>query len=434
MNLIRQFNGDFNMKILHINTNDIEGGAARAANRLHKGLLKKRIYSRMLVDNKKTDDFTIFTLNINKLKKIKTKIRLFLDEKMKNVYSKRLNVTWSCNFWDNKSLVKFINKSDFDIIHFHWINAAMLSIEDIKKINKPIVWTMHDMWPFTGGCHYSGNCILYKKDCSKCKQLANEKNTFLSRHLLKEKWNSYKNKGIVYIAPSKWLKQCAEESFLLKNSNIKVIQNGIDLKIFKNLEKSFCKNFLELDLSKKYVLFGAMTSTSDKRKGYDLLKEALKFFRGNFYSKNKDIVLLVFGAGKPQYEENLGFEINYLGQINDDITLSLIYNSVDVFIAPSREDNLPNTIVEALSCGVPCVAFNIGGMIDLIEHKKNGYLAKPFDIKDLAKGINFVLEDENRWNSLSENALNKAQRDYDINVVSDKYIDLYKKILGRDDK
>ena len=141
----------------------------------------------------------------------------------------------------------------------------------------------------------------------------------------------------------------------------------------------------------------------------------------------KDVVLLIFGANKPQYNEDLGFEVKYLGQISDDVTLSLIYNSADVFIAPSREDNLPNTIVEAISCGLPCIAFNIGGMPDLIKHKKNGYLAKPFDIKDLAKGINFVLEDENRWNSLSENALNKAQRDYDINVVSDKYIDLYKK-------
>lgn len=422
------------MKILHVNTNDIEGGAARAANRLHKGLLQKNIYSRMIVNNKKTDDFTVITLNTNKLERIKTKIRLFLDEKLKSIYFKRLKVTWSCNLFCNKSLVNFINKSNFDIVHFHWINASMLSIKDIKKINKPIVWTMHDMWPFTGGCHYSDNCVLYKEDCNKCKQLSNKKDTFLSGYILKEKYSSYKKKSIVYVTPSEWLEKCSKESFLLKNSNIKVIPNGIDLKIFKKLDKNFCKKILNLDLSKKYILFGAMTSTSDKRKGYDLLKRALSFFKEKFYLKDKDIVLLVFGANKPQNNENLPFDINYLGQISDDITLNIIYNSADVFIAPSREDNLPNTIVEAISCGLPCIAFNIGGMPDLIKHKKNGYLAKPFDIKDLAKGINFVLEDENRWNSLSENALNKAQRDYDINVVSDKYIDLYKKILGRDDK
>lgn len=422
------------MKILHVNTNDIEGGAARAANRLHKGLLQKNIYSRMIVNNKKTDDFTVITLNTNKLERIKTKIRLFLDEKLKSIYFKRLKVTWSCNLFCNKSLVNFINKSNFDIVHFHWINASMLSIKDIKKINKPIVWTMHDMWPFTGGCHYSDNCVLYKEDCNKCKQLSNKKDTFLSGYILKEKYSSYKKKSIVYVTPSEWLEKCSKESFLLKNSNIKVIPNGIDLKIFKRLDKNFCKKILNLDLSKKYILFGAMTSTSDKRKGYDLLKRALSFFKEKFYLKDKDIVLLVFGANKPQNNENLPFDINYLGQISDDITLNIIYNSADVFIAPSREDNLPNTIVEALSCGVPCVAFNVGGMIDLIEHKNNGYLAEPFNIEDLAEGINFVLEDENRWNNLSENALNKAQKDYNINDISDKYIDLYKKILGCDDK
>lgn len=422
------------MKILHVNTNDIEGGAARAANRLHKGLLQKNIYSRMVVNNKKTDDFTVITLNTNKLERIKTKIRLFLDEKLKSIYFKRLKVTWSCNLFCNKSLVNFINKSNFDIVHFHWINASMLSIKDIKKINKPIVWTMHDMWPFTGGCHYSDNCVLYKEDCNKCKQLSNKKDTFLSGYILKEKYSSYKKKSIVYVTPSEWLEKCSKESFLLKNSNIKVIPNGIDLKIFKKLDKNFCKKILNLDLSKKYILFGAMTSISDKRKGYDLLKRALSFFKEKFYLKDKDIVLLVFGANKPQNNENLPFDINYLGQISDDITLNIIYNSADVFIAPSREDNLPNTIVEALSCGVPCVAFNVGGMIDLIEHKNNGYLAEPFNIEDLAEGINFVLEDENRWNNLSENALNKAQKDYNINDISDKYIDLYKKILGCDDK
>lgn len=418
------------MRVLHINTNDIQGGAARAAYRIHKGLLEKNIYSRLIVLNKKSDDYSVINMGKTKKQKLIYKIRLFFDEKLKSFYRKRKRTTWSVNFFDNNELVEFINDSDFDIINFHWINASMLSIKDIEKITKPIVWTMHDMWPFTGGCHYSNSCILYETDCNKCNQLDDKKNTFLSKYILKRKYICYKN--ISYISPSKWLANCAQNSFLLKDSNIQVIQNGVDLEIFKKLDKSFSKNVLNLDMSKKYILFGAMNSTSDKRKGYDLLKKALEILKKEFYLK--DVVLLIFGANKPQYNEDLGFEVKYLGQISDDVTLSLIYNSADVFIAPSREDNLPNTIVEAISCGLPCIAFNIGGMPDLIKHKKNGYLAKPFDIKDLAKGINFVLEDENRWNSLSKNALNKAQRDYDINVVSDKYIDLYKKILGRDDK
>lgn len=418
------------MRVLHVNANDIQGGAARAAYRIHKGLLEKNIYSRLIVLNKKSDDYSVINMGKTKKQKLIYRIRLFFDEKLKSFYRKRKRTTWSVNFFDNNELVEFINNSNFDIINFHWINASMLSIKDIEKITKPIVWTMHDMWPFTGGCHYSNNCILYETDCNKCNQLDNKRNTFLSKYILKRKYICYKN--ISYISPSKWLANCAQNSFLLKDSNIQVIQNGVDLKIFKKLDKNFSRNVLNLDMYKKYILFGAMNSTSDKRKGYDLLKKALEILNKEFYLK--DVVLLIFGANKPQYNEDLGFEVKYLGQINDDVTLSLIYNSADIFIAPSREDNLPNTIVEAISCGLPCIAFNIGGMPDLIKHKKNGYLAKPFDIQDLAKGINFVLEDENRWNSLSENALNKAQRDYDINIVSDRYIDLYKKILGCDDK
>lgn len=416
------------MKILHVNTNDIEGGAARAANRLHKGLLHNNIYSRMLVLNKKTDDFTVLTLETNKQRKLKAKIRLFKDEKIKALYPQRLRKPWSCNLFRNRDLINFINRSDFDLVNFHWINAGMLSVKDIKNITKPIVWTMHDMWPFTGGCHYTGICEQYKTICTKCYQLSKEKTTFLSKLIFDNKVKSYKNVNIVCVSPSKWLAECAKKSYLLKNKKIVVIQNGLDLSIYKNIDKNTARNLLNLDKDKKYVLFGAMSSTSDKRKGYDLLKKALSILKQNFNIKN--IELLVFGASKPERIENLGFNITYLGQINDDVYLNILYNCADVFVAPSREDNLPNTVVEAISCGLPVVAFDIGGMPDIIEHKENGYLAVPFNEAELAKGINFMLESKEKWNMLSQNALKKAKQTYDINLVSQKYIDLYKSILN----
>lgn len=415
------------MKVLHVNTSDTEGGAARAANRLHKGLLQNKIYSRMLVINKKTNDFTVLTLDMNRQKKLRTKIRMLGDEQIKKLYSQRQKVTWSCNFFSNEDLIKFINKSDFDIIHFHWINADMLSVKDIKKITKPIVWTMHDMWPFTGGCHYTGNCTQYKTCCNRCYQLAKNKVTFLSKFIFNNKIKSYSNVNMVCVSPSKWLAKCAQNSYLLKDKEIVVIQNGLNLDLYKKINKNIAKNLFNLEINKKYILFGAMSSTSDKRKGYDLLKRALVILKRDFNITN--ITLLIFGASQPEKIENLGFDVRYLGQIYDDISLSLLYNCADVFVAPSREDNLPNTVVEAISCGLPVVAFNIGGMPDIIEHKKNGYLAIPFDEKELAKGINFVLENNEQWNKLSENALEKAKQTFDINLVSKKYINLYKNIL-----
>lgn len=415
------------MKILHINTNDIEGGAARAANRLHKGLLDNNIYSRMLVVNKKTNDFTVVTLEINKLKKLKMKSRFLGEEQIKKIYVQRQKITWSCNFFSNKDLVKFINKSNFDIVHFHWINEGMLSVKDIGNITKPIIWTMHDMWPFTGGCHYTGCCDQYKICCNKCWQLAKNKDTFLSKLIFNNKIKSYSNVNMICVSPSKWLAKCAKNSYLLRNKKITVIQNGLDLNIYKKINKNIARNLFNLNKDSKYILFGAMNSTSDKRKGYDLLKKALGILKNNFNIPN--IKLLVFGANQPEKPEKLGFDVQYLGQIHDDISLNLLYNCADVFVAPSREDNLPNTVVEAISCGLPAVAFNIGGMPDIIEHKKNGYLAIPFDEKELAKGISFVLEDNEQWKMLSRNALEKAKQTFDINLVSQKYIKLYQNIL-----
>ena len=417
------------MKILHLSTNDISGGAARAANRIHIGLLQNGIDSRMVVLEKRTDNFSIVTLENSKIRKIESRGRFFFDELLKKFYLQRCQKPWSCNFFNNEKLIRFINSSDFDIIHFHWINGGMLGIRDIKKISKPIVWTMHDMWPFTGGCHYSDICEQYKKSCDFCPQLANGKKTFLSKFLFQKKEKSYLCSDIVYVSPSKWLSTCAKESFILRHKKVFTIPNGLDLNIYRKIDKVFTRDVLQLDMNKKYILFGAMNSTSDKRKGYDLLKNALSILSESAFIDKEELILLVFGASKPEKVEKFGFNIQYLGQLYDDISLNLLYNCADVFIAPSREDNLPNTVVEACASGVPIVAFNIGGIPDIVEHKKNGYLAVPFDEQDLVNGIKYVLSNNNRWTRLSMNALKKARKTYDINLVSKKYIELYQEIL-----
>ena len=420
------------MKVLHINTNDIDGGAARAAYRIHHGLIANGYMSEMLVQNKNSDDYTVMKTEKNKGEKLINRIIPFADNAIKRVYPKHLNVPWSVNFFNNSKTLDFIRKDEYDIVHLHWINNAFLSVSDISKINKPIVWTLHDTWAFTGGCHYFGECSKYMNQCEKCNQLNSKTNYDLSSFLFKKKYASYEKSDITIVTPSKWLAGCARQSFLLKNQRIEVIPNGIDLNVYKKISKEIARNILNIDNDALVIMFGAMSSTSDQRKGYIYLKEALQKLKYRFEREklNKKIRIVIFGASKKQYEDNLGYPVTYTGHISDDITLSLLYNCADVFVAPSKEDNLPNTIVESLACGTPCVAFDIGGMPDMIDHKENGYLAKHYDADDLASGIAYVLEDKDRWMILSEKACKKAQGKFDINMVADQYKNLYEEILS----
>ncbi len=415
------------MKVLHINTSDIEGGAARAAYRIHHSLLLAGVHSRMMVLNKKSDEWSILTTGINRKEKLRGKVRSVFDEALKIFYPKREHLPWSVNFFNNKRLVQFINESDYDLIHFHWINGDFLSIDDIKKIRRPIVWTMHDMWPFTGGCHYTGTCVKYKEECSFCEQLGKKEKTLLSSVIFSKKRKIYQEKDFVCVAPSRWMGKCAKESCLMKGKNIVHIGYSIDANVYRKLSRSFVRNLLSIEEDANVILYGAMDATSDKRKGYDLLKKAIEILHKR--AQGQPIKIMVFGASEPEKKEELGFEVVYTGRMHDDLTLSLMYNCADVFVAPSREDNLPNTVVEALSCGVPCVAFAIGGMPDMIEHKRNGYLARPFDAEDLEKGIEFVLEDAVRWQELSFQAEEKAKKSFDAKTISRRYINLYEEVL-----
>jgi len=415
------------MKVLHINTSDLEGGAARAAYRIHHSLLLAGAHSRMMVLNKRSDEWSILTTGINRKEKLRGKVRSVFDAALKTFYPKRERLPWSVNFFNNRRLVQFINDSDYELIHFHWINEDFLSIDDIKKIRQPIVWTMHDMWPFTGGCHYAGTCAEYKMGCKSCGQLKKQEKTFLSSIVFCEKIKSYAKTKMVCVSPSQWLADCARESFLLRQKKVFVIANGIDLETYRRNNRNFSRKLFRIRPEEKLILYGAMSATSDKRKGYDLLKKAIEILRRR--AQGKSIKIMVFGASEPENKEEMGFEVVYTGRIYDDLTLSLMYNCADVFVAPSREDNLPNTVVEALSCGVPCVAFAIGGMPDMIEHKRNGYLARPFDAEDLEKGIEFVLKDAARWQELSFQAEEKARRSFDAKTVSWRYMKLYEEVL-----
>ncbi len=410
------------MKILHINTTDIIGGAAIAASRLHYGLNEINCESYMWVQTKYSDDFKVIGPQ-NKIQRIIAKISPTLDGIYLLPYRKREKVSFTpaCI---SSGLKKTVKSIDPDIIHLHWVAGGFLRIEELNRLKKPIVWTLHDMWPFTGGCHYDNDCGLYRDRCIRCPQLNSSFKIDLSSRIQKRKLKAWRKSNIHVVAPSRWLGDCASKSKVFENSSVKVIPNGINTKVFRRIEKKLARELLDLPEDKKLILFAAISPISQKRKGYHFLREALEKIA------RYDFELMILGASRPEKNNSFRYNINYLGQMNDDISLSLAYSAADVFVAPSIQDNLPNTVVESLSCGTPCIAFRIGGMSDMIVHKNNGYLSKPFNTSDLVDGINWIFKDDGRYQVLSMNARAKVEKDYNIIDIAKKYKDLYLDILN----
>lgn len=415
------------MKPLILNTSDIEGGAARAAYRLHKGLRSIGLDSQMLVQTKSSDDHTVVGPQ-TKIQKVFGMIRPTLDSLFVQLYPKRDNVLFSPAVLPNNNLVTMVKRLDSDVINLHWIAKGMLNPKTLKHFNKPLVWTLHDMWPFTGGCHYDSGCGRYQEACGKCPILKTSKNIEMSHWIWKRKEKAWKELDIVIVTPSHWLADCAKNSSLFHDFRIEVIPNGLDLNRFKPFDKHTAREILLLPQDKKLILFGAVNSTSDKRKGFQHLQSAMKNIYMNGWGNNFEVV--VFGSSEPINSLELGLKIHYLGHLPGDIALSLLYAAADVMVVPSTQENLANTVMESLSCGTPCVAFNIGGMPDMIEHKHTGYLASSFNTEDLAKGIIWVLEDDERWKVLSLQARRKVENEFDIQTVAKKYADLYEEIVG----
>ncbi|MFM5890811.1 MAG: glycosyltransferase family 4 protein, partial [Dolichospermum sp.] len=332
--------------------------------------------------------------------------------------------------WLPDNLAAQVAQLNPDIINLHWINAGYMQIETLAKFKKPIIWTLHDMWAFTGGCHYNKDCTNYTESCGACPQLYSNKEKDLSNWVWRRKAKAWKDLNLTIVTPSHWLADYARKSSLFQNLRIEVIANGLDAQVYKPIDQKIARNLLNLPLDRKLVLFGAIKSTSDRRKGFHLLEPALRKLSEDKNHKN-DVELVIFGASPPSEVPNLGLPIHYLGRLNDDIALALLYSAVDVFIAPSVQDNLPNTVMESLACGTPCIAFDIGGMSDMIEHQQNGYLAKHFDIDDLVRGITWVLEDEERLRWLGGNGRKKVEQKFTLEIQAHNYLYIYENLYHK---
>jgi len=299
----------------------------------------------------------------------------------------------------------------------------MLRIEDFAKIKAPIVWSLHDDWGFTGGCHIKWECERYKQACGTCPHLGSTKKNDLSRKVFLRKQKTFSRiQNLTVIGISRWLTECARQSTLFKARNVVNLPNLLNTETFASFDKQQARALLNLPRGKKLVLFGAMGATSDVNKGFKELAEALS----QVDADNTELV--VFGSSQPKKSQGFKQKAHYLGQLHDDVSLRVLYSAADVMVVPSLQEAFGQTASESMACGTPVVAFAATGLLDIIDHQITGYLAKPFDTGELAQGIEWVLSASN-YQKLSQNAREKVLREFDSRVVAKKYIDLYNKII-----
>ncbi len=410
------------MNPLIISTSDIDGGAARAAYRLHEGLLADGVNSRMLVRAKFSVDRAVTAY-----KPTIAQLGSSLDQLPLRLYPKRNKNMYSLQWFPDAIATKVAQMAP-DIINLNWFCSGYLQIETMAKFKQPLVWTLHDMWAFTGGCHYSEDCDRYTNSCGACPQLKSDRDWDLSRWVWRRKMKAWQNLDLTIVTASNWLAECAKSSSLFKNLRVEVIPYSLDLKNYKPIERSVARNLLNLPQDKQLILFGASSGAmNDLRKGFHLLYPALQNLSKSGWQDRVELV--VFGAAPPDNPIDLGFNVHYLGRLHDDITLALGYSAADVNIVPSMQEAYGQTASESIACGTPVVAFDVTGLKDIITHQQDGYLAKPFAVDDLARGIAWVLEDRDRHQKLSDRARAKAEREFASKVQASRYESLFAELI-----
>ena len=415
------------MKVLIVNTSERTGGAAVAANRLMKALNNNGVKAKMLVRDKETDALTVAELPRSPLLRW-----YFLWERFVvfcHLHFQRrhlFEVDLANAGMDITGLREF---QEADIIHLHWVNQGMLSLSSIRKIlrsGKPVVWTMHDIWPATAICHVTLACRNFTTQCRNCRLLpGGGSKSDLSTSVWQKKRRMVEDENIYYVACSRWLESEAKKSALLKGQKIASIPNPIDTHIYKKGDKQEARKRLGLPLDRKLILFASQRVTNEN-KGMHYLIEACRQLN---LTKCQTLCVVILGGHAEEVVEQLPLEAFPLGYVNDEQRIVDVYNAADVFVLPSLSENLPNTIMEAMACGVPCVGFKVGGIPEEIDHKRNGYVAEYRNAEDLARGISWILTEAD-YDELSRNAVHKVAHCYSQQSVAMKYLDVYHQALA----
>ena len=410
------------MRVLIVNTSERTGGAAVAANRLMMALNNNGVKAKMLVRDKESDSLTVVGLPKSPMLNWH-----FLWE--------RLVIFFRCRFSrkhlfeidlanTGSDITRLREFQEADVIHLHWINQGMLSLSDIRKIlksGKPVVWTMHDIWPATAICHLTLTCRNFTTHCRNCRLLpGGGSSNDLSSSIWRKKQKMLGDGTIYFVACSHWLEQEAKASALLKGHKIASIPNPIDTHIYHPGDKKAARKNLGLPEDKRLILFVSQRVTN-KNKGMDYLIEACR--------QLEDYEVVILGGHAEEVVDQLPLKAHPLGYVNDERRIVEVYQAVDVFVLPSFSENLPNTIMEAMACGVPCVGFKVGGIPEEIDHKRNGYVAEYRNPDDLARGIRWILSEAD-YEQLSQEAVRKVAHSYSQQSVAISYLDVYHQAMA----
>ena len=389
------------MKIAFISNSNYKGGADLSALKIFKLLKKGKINIKFLIRFSKTNNRNQILIGNYYLNLFRSLIFLPL----KNILKEK---DFSLNIFPSR-VIPILKKERFDLINFHWLGSETISINEIKKIKQPIVFTLHDQWLYNGGEHYFN---FEKKNRSSLF-------IFINKYLKSLKSDIFKKNNIFFVCPSRWMKKELKKKINITDDRIATIPYPINRKIFRPASKAINKNFFNISTKKKIGLFITATNINDKRKGFDLLKISLDNLKKNYFE-----LLLV---GSKIQTLNLKQKFYSKNFINSETQVSKLINCSDFLLFPSRADNLPNVVLESLSCNKPIVAFDVGGLRDVIKHGFNGYLAKPFDTQDFCKGIDFVLANTKKLskNISSDHSFKKfVEQKY----ILEKYIKFFNKI------
>lgn len=412
------------MRIVHVTAFDSLGGAGRTAYRLHAGLLARGVDSQMFVRVKDRDDPTVHAA-ASAADRVWPLLRDRLERIPRKLYRRRRNTPFTAALYGSTSIQQLAALRP-RIVHLHWLGPAFVQLGDVRSLGVPVVWTLHDSWPFTGGCHVPPDCDRFRERCGRCPALGSAATRDLSRLGWLRKRRALRGLNLVAVTPSRWMAERARSSSLLGSTPVLVIPNGLDTDLFRPVDQAVARQVLRIPGGRPVLLYGAMYGNLDPNKGLDLLREALQRLPDHGVPA---VRLLVLGSGRVPGLDLPHVEVQSLGIVTSDEMIVMALNAADAAVVPSRLENFPNAALEAAACGRPVAAFDTSGIPEIVRDGETGRLARAFDAADLARAIGDLLGDPAASRAMGERARRRAVEGHSIPAFVSPYAGLYERMM-----
>lgn len=412
------------LRVMLVSRADGGVGAARAAWRTHRALRQQGVRSVLRV-SQRTSDATDVIGPHGAAAKVAARLRPLVGD-WPNRLLRSANPVLRSASWLPSRFDQELNRAPVDVLHLHWVQKEVISIEAIGRLRRPVVWTLHDSWAFSGAEHYPADLDdrRYVAGYHRRNRPGSDRGLDLDRLTWNRKRRHWR-RPITIVCPSRWLADCARRSALMAGWPVHALPNPLPTDLYRPWPRDLARRLFGLPATAPLVLFGAIGGGRDPRKGWPLLAEALQRLAATM----PGVEAVVMGQSEPAQPPRLGLPIHWMGRLADDVSLALLYNACDLVVVPSRQENLPQAATEAQACGVPVVGFRCTGLPDAVLHDRTGYLAAPYDTVDLAHGIGSLLADPGRRQAMGEAARQRAEALWSPAVVSEGLLRIYREAV-----